>query len=120
MSTIESKSFDSPDEVRAFHAHGEAHVLQMDGRTVIKSTFEPGWRWTEDVKPIAGTDTCQTRHFGYMESGRMKVVMDDGTEIECGPGDLVHIEPGHDAEVLGDEPCVFVDFGDVSNYAKAG
>ena len=120
MASIESKSFDSPDEVRQFHAHGEAHVVNLDGRTVIKSTFEPGWRWSNDVKPIAGTDSCQTRHFGYMESGEMKVVMDDGTELTARPGELVVIEPGHDAEVVGSDPCVFVDFGDVSNYAKSG
>lgn len=120
MPSIESKSFDSPDEVRKFHSHGEAHVLELDGRTVIKSTFEPGWVWSNDVKPIAGTDSCQTRHFGYMESGEMKVVMDDGTELTAKPGELCVIEPGHDAEVVGDAPCVFVDFGDVSNYAKSG
>src|SRR4051812_43380025 len=120
QSSIECKSFDSPDEVRKFEGHGEAHVLQLAGRTVIKSEFEPGWKWSVDLAPIAGTDTCQVRHFGYCESGRMKVKKDDGTEMECGPGELMAIEPGHDAEVVGDAPCVFVDFGDVSNYAKSG
>ena len=119
VASVEVKSFDSPDEVRQFAGHGEAHVIEMAGKTVIRSEFEPGWRWTVDIKPIAGTDTCQTRHFGYCESGRMKVYMDDGTEMECGPGDLVSIEPGHDAEVVSDEPCVFVDFGDVAQYAKS-
>ena len=115
---IEAKSFDSPDEVRKFESHGEAHVVELAGKTVIRSSFEPGWKWSNDVKPIAKTDSCQTRHFGYCQSGRMKVVMDDGTEGEFGPGELVAIEPGHDAEVVGDEPFIFVDFGDVSNYAK--
>ncbi|MFL5895249.1 MAG: cupin domain-containing protein [Thermoleophilaceae bacterium] len=120
MSTIESKSFDSPDETRKFAGHGEAHVVELDGRTVIKSKFEPGWRWSNDIKPIAGTDSCQTRHFGYMISGEMKVVMDDGTERTLRPGELCVIEPGHDAEVVGPSACEFVDFGDVSNYAKSG
>ena len=96
---LEMKSFDSPDEVRKFAGHGEAHVVELHGKTVIRSSFEPGWKWTADVKPIAGTDTCQTRHFGYCVSGRMKVTMDDGSTMECGPGDLIAIEPGHDAEV---------------------
>jgi hypothetical protein len=120
MAGIESKSFASPDETRAFQGHGHAEVLQVNGRTVLRSVFEPGWKWTEDIGPIAGTDRCQTHHFGYCVSGRMKVVMDDGTELVMGPGDLVEIAPGHDAEVVGDETCVFIDFGDVSNYATAG
>lgn len=120
MSNIESKSFDSPDETRPFHDHGQANVLELNGKTVIRSRFEPGWRWSSDVKPIAGTDSCQTRHFGYMVSGHMKVVMDDGTEVTAGPGEMLAIEPGHDAEVVGDEAVEFLDFGDVKNYAKSG
>jgi hypothetical protein len=117
--SIESKSFESPDQTRPFAGHGEARVVELHGKTVIRATYEPGWRWSNDVKPIAGTDTCQVRHFGYIVSGRMKVHMDDGTEAMLEPGELVAIEPGHDAEVVGDEQCVFVDFGDVSEYAKA-
>jgi hypothetical protein len=116
--SIASKSFDSPDEVRRFAGHGEARVVELAGKTVIRSTFEPGWRWSNDLRPIAGTDSCEVRHFGYCVSGRMRIYMNDGSEAECGPGDLITIEPGHDAEVLGDETCVFVDFGDVAQYAK--
>ena len=72
-----------------------------------------------DVKPIAKTDSCQATHMGYVISGRMKVVMNDGTEAEAGPGDVVHIAPGHDAWIVGNEACVMVDFGSsVSQYAK--
>jgi hypothetical protein len=71
-------------------------------------------------KPIAGTDSCKVSHLGYCISGRMKVLMDDGSEGECGPGDVVAIPPGHDAEVVGDEPCVFIDFGEFGDYAKRG
>ena len=117
---MDVRSFDAPEETRQFHAHGHAEVLNVDGKTVIRSVFEPGWRWSDDIKPIAGTDSCQVRHFGYCIAGTMKVVMDDGSEMMLKPGDLAAIEPGHDAEVVGDEACVFVDFGDVSNYAQAG
>lgn len=120
MAGIESKSFDSPEETRQFQGHGHAEVLEMDGKTVLRSVFEPGWHWKDDIGPIAGTETCQTHHFGYCVSGHMKVVMDDGTEMELGPGDLAEIQPGHDAEVVGDEACVFVDFGDVTKYATSG
>lgn len=116
---MEVRNFDSPDETRQFHAHGHAEVLNVEGKTVLRSVFEPGWVWSEDVGPIAGTDSCQVRHFGYCISGQMKVTMDDGTEMMLRPGDLGVIEPGHNAEVVGDEACVFVDWGDVSNYAQA-
>jgi uncharacterized cupin superfamily protein len=118
MGSIELKSFDSPDEVREFEGNGKADVLNIGGRTVGRGTFEPGWKWSENVKPIAGTESCEVSHLGYCVSGRMKVIMDDGSEGECGPGDVVAIPPGHDAEVVGDEPCIFVDFGEFGDYAK--
>ena len=118
MASMEVKSFDSPDEVREFEGNGHADVLQLGGHTVGRGTFEPGWRWSSNVKPIAGTDSCEVSHLGYCVSGRMKVFMDDGSEGECGPGDAVAIPPGHDAEVVGDEPCVFLDFGEFGDYAK--
>jgi hypothetical protein len=120
MAGLEAKSFNAPDETRAFHAHGHAEVLELHGKTVLRSVFEPGWHWKDDVGPIAGTPSCQTHHFGYCISGEMKIVMDDGSELTCGPGDLVEIMPGHDAEVVGNEACVFIDFGDVATYATAG
>ena len=118
MPGLELKNFDSPDEVRPFEGRGEADVVNLGGRVIGRGTFEPGWRWSENVKPIAGTDSCQVSHLGYCLSGRMKVIMDDGTEGECGPGDVIAIPPGHDAEVVGDEPCVFIDFGEYAEYAK--
>jgi hypothetical protein len=118
MANIEVKSFDSPDEVRNFEGKGKADVVNVGGRVIGRGHFEPGWRWSENVKPIAGTDSCQVSHLGYVVSGRMKVQMDDGSEGEVGPGDVVAIPPGHDAEVVGDEPCVLVDFGEFGEYAK--
>jgi hypothetical protein len=108
----------SPDEVRPFVDKGRAQIVNLEGGPVGKGVFEPGWRWSTHVKPIAGTDSCQTAHLGYVLSGRMHVAMDDGTEGEAGPGDVVRIQPGHDAWVVGDEPCVFVDFGQIEHYAK--
>jgi hypothetical protein len=115
---MEVKSFDSPDEVRQFEGNGKADVVMLGGRTVGRGTFEPGWRWSENVKPIAGTDSCQVSHLGYVMSGRMKVMMDDGTEQEVGPGNVVAIPPGHDAEVVGNDACVMLDFGEFGDYAK--
>ena len=108
MAGIEVKSLDAPDETRPFADKGQADVVTIGGGTVLRGTFEPGWRWSDHVKPIAGTEL----------SGRMKVVMDDGTEGEAGPGDVVRIEPGHDAWVVGEETCEAVDFGPSPAYAK--
>jgi Cupin domain len=115
---VSVKRFDHPDEVREFAGHGHVDVLELAGRTVLKGTFEPGWRWSQDLKPIAGTDSCQVSHLGYVVSGRMRILMDDGSRQELAAGDAVAIPPGHDAEVVGDEPCVFLDFGEVAEYAK--
>ena len=120
MVALESKSFDDTDDVRPFAGKGEARVVTLAGSTVSRAHFEPGWRWSENVKPIAGTDSCQSPHFGYVLSGRMHVVMDDGTEADAGPNEIVRIEPGHDAWVVGEEPCEMVDFGISPTYAKSG
>lgn len=120
MVALESKSFDETDDVRPFVGKGEGRFVTLGGSTVARASFEPGWRWSENVRPIAGTDSCESPHFGYVISGRMHVVMDDGTEGEVGPNDLVRIEPGHDAWVVGDESCEMIDFGTSPTYAKRG
>jgi hypothetical protein len=117
VASIESQNIGTPHETRPFQAHGHMDVVTLGDFTLGKGTFEPGWRWSQDVKPIAGTDSCQTRHTGICVSGSMTVRMDDGTEATVGPGDVLLIEPGHDAWVNGDEDCVLYDTG-VAAYAK--
>ena len=112
-----SKNMSSPDETRKFDK-GKLEVAEVDGRMVGRATFEPGWKWSECVKPIAGTDSCQVEHFGYAISGRMTVQFDDGSSLDVGPGDFVHLPAGHDAWIVGDETCVFIDFMGAPNYAK--
>jgi len=118
MPRIEVKTFDKPDQVRQFEGKGFVDVVQLAGRTVLEGHFEPGWRWSANVKPIAGTESCQASHLGYVTSGRMRIQMDDGMEQELTPGEVVAIPPGHDAEVIGDETCVFLDFGEIEHYAE--
>jgi hypothetical protein len=115
---LEIKNIASPDEQRSFADKGGAALVSVDGHPVLYGTFEPGWRWSEHVKPIAGTDDCEATHLLYCLSGRMQVRMDDGAEGEIGPGDVAAIAPHHDAWVVGDEPCVAVDFGGYAQYAK--
>ena len=118
MQGIEVRSFETPDETRPFEGRGAARMVHLAGKPVGLGTFEPGWRWSTNVKPIAGTDTCQVSHFGYVLSGSMRVHMDDGSEQLLTPGQMVAIPPGHDAETVGEETCVFLDFGEVEEYAK--
>jgi Cupin domain len=120
LSDLQAKRFESPDEVREFKANGRVELVNLDSGPVGRGTFEPGWRWSNDVKPMAGTDSCQVSHIGYVVAGRMKVVMDDGQEVEVGPGDAFHMPPGHDAWTVGDEPCVLIDFGGLRGYAQPG
>jgi uncharacterized cupin superfamily protein len=115
---VEVKNFGSPDETRPFEDKGQARLVELAGHTVGEGTFEAGWKWSENVKPIAGTDSCQVAHFGYVLSGSMRVYMDDGSETEINAGDVVAIPPGHDAEVVGPDDCVMIDFGEIGDYAK--
>jgi mannose-6-phosphate isomerase-like protein (cupin superfamily) len=116
--TQEAKNFDSPEEIRRFAAHGQVELVKLATGPVGLGTFEPGWRWSNDVKPLQGTESCQVHHIGYVISGRMKVVGDDGSEVEVGPGDVFDMQPGHDAWTVGDEACVLVDFGGLQGYAS--
>jgi len=84
--------------------------VKLGELAVAKSTFNPGWKWSESVKPMAKTDSCQMHHVGFQISGRLRVKSDDGSEVEYGPGDVYDIHPGHDAWVLGNAPVVMVDF----------
>ncbi|MDE2571493.1 MAG: cupin domain-containing protein [bacterium] len=114
---MERKSFSSPDERRPFDK-GSLEVVNVGGSTIGRGTFQPGFKWSECVKPIAKTHSCEARHLGYMVSGRMKIVMDDGSEMEVAPGEAAFIPAGHDAWVVGKEPCVFIDFSGFAEYAK--
>jgi quercetin dioxygenase-like cupin family protein len=87
-------------------------AVRIGGSEVVRATLQPGWRWSEHVAPIAGTDLCQAPHFQVSLSGRVGVRMADGTEFEVGPGEVVVIPPGHDAWVIGDEPAVGIDWAE--------
>jgi hypothetical protein len=113
----EVKNLDA-GETRTFE-HGAVQLVSVGSVTVGRARLEPGWRWSGDVKPIVGTDSCMVHHKGYGVSGRLHVVMDDGSEFEVGPGDAHDIPPRHDAWVVGDEPYVGVDFSEeIAGYAK--
>ena len=113
----EHKSFKSPDEVRNF-PNGRLEILNVGGAEVGRLILNPGWRWSNDVKPIAKTSSCQAPHFQYHVAGRIAILMDDGTEFVAGPGDVTSLPKGHDAWVVGDEPVIVVDWFGASNYAK--
>ena len=109
MSGLSNKSFDQPDERRT-PPMTQVDVVQLDGATAARLTLQPGWRWSECIKPTAGTESCQVKHLGAVVSGRLHVKHDDGSEATFRPGEAYVISPGHDAWVVGDEPAVAVEF----------
>ena len=113
----EQKSFNNPDEVRTF-PKGKLELVKVGGATIGRAVFEPGWRWATSVQPLVNTKSCEAPHFQYHVAGTLKVLMDDGTELECKAGDVSLLPTGHDAWVIGDEPVVVVDFQGMIDYAK--
>jgi class 3 adenylate cyclase len=118
MGHLQRRRFTDPDDVRTV-PNGRIDVVELDDRVVGRMTYEPGWRWSVDVKPIAATDACQFHHVGVTLSGVLRAQMRDGTELEIGPGDVFEIPPGHDAWVVGDEPWISVDFEAMRAYGRA-
>lgn len=113
------KNFKQPDERREFKAHGHLDVLNFGGElTVGRGVFEPGWRWSVDVKPLANTQSCEVEHLGYCISGSMGIRTNEGKEYRVKAGDTFHFPPGHDAWVDGSEPCVMLDFTGALHYAE--
>ena len=117
MATAGSKNFKKPEEVRTFDK-GKVEVVTLSSSAIGRATFEPGWRWSTCVKPLAKTNSCEAAHLGYQVSGTMRVRMDDGMEWESKAGEVVSVPAGHDAWVVGKEPVVFIDFQGIPDYAK--
>jgi len=117
MPGLEVRGFDAPDETRT-PEKTRVEVVRMAGATAGRFTFQPGWRWSESVRPVAGGTSCQMRHVGVVHQGRLHVLHEDGTEGEMGPGDAYVIEPGHDAWVVGDEAFVGFEFESAETFAR--
>jgi quercetin dioxygenase-like cupin family protein len=113
----ENKTFDQPDETRTFEL-GQVDLVDIAGAQIGRLTLQPGWRWSDHVKPIAGTDLCLAPHFQYQVQGTLRIRMGDGAEIETHTGAVTAVPEGHDAWVVGDEPVVAIDWYGASNYAK--
>lgn len=115
MPRLQRKSFATPDQVRKFPS-GQCDIVALDDTSVGRFVFQPGWRWSKDVKPVAGTQSCQFRHLGYTISGSLEVRMDDGTMLVIKAGEAYEIPPGHDAWVVGDEPWKSIEFASAHHY----
>ena len=116
LAKTEYKNFDKPDEVRTF-PKGRVELVNIGGAMIGRGIFEPGWRWSTSVMPIAKTKSCEAPHFQYHVSGILHVVMDDGTEFDLKPGDISQLPSGHDAWTVGDEAAVVIDFQGMVDYA---
>jgi hypothetical protein len=114
----ELKNFSKPDEVREF-PKGKLELVKIGNATIGRATFQPGWKWSESLQPMVKTSSCEAPHFQYHVSGTIMVKMDDGTVLECKPGDVSLLPMGHDAWVVGNKPAVVVDFQGMLDYAKA-
>jgi hypothetical protein len=117
MSSIEARDFSSPDETRS-PEKTTVELVNIAGGQIGRYTFQPGWRWSECIKPIVKTDSCQVDHLGYVVSGTLHIQHEDGTEESLTPGKVYRIAPGHDAWNSGGEPAVFVEFQGAANYAR--
>ena len=117
VTRLESKSHDAPDESRT-PAKTRVDVVRLDGYTIGRFTFEPGWRWSECIKPVAGTDSCQLSHVGYIVQGQITIRLDDGTERTFTPGQSYTIPPGHDAWVEGDESFIGIEVMSAEQFAN--
>jgi hypothetical protein len=119
MASIETKSMDRPDETRT-PDKTSVSVVHLGEATVGRFTLQPGWRWSDCIKPVAGTDSCQAAHLGYVVSGTIHIAATDGAEADLSAGDAYRLEPGHDAWVVGDEPLVALEFESktAETYAK--
>ena len=113
----ENKTFAEPDETRTFE-RGQVDLVDIAGTQIGRLTLQPGWRWSEHVKPIAGTDLCEAPHFQYHVAGTLRIRMVDGSEFDATAGQITSLPSGHDAWVVGDEDVVVVDWFGASNYAK--
>ena len=113
----QSKSFEQAEERREFD-NGHVDLVEIAGNNVGRIHLDPGWRWSEAVKPIVNTDSCEVAHVGYAISGKLHVVMDDGSEFAINGGEAYEIAPGHDAWVEGDDPYEAVEFESLAEYAK--
>jgi mannose-6-phosphate isomerase-like protein (cupin superfamily) len=113
------KRFDTPDEVRTFDK-GRFELVRLGGMTIGRATYQPGWKWSEDVGPSLGAASCHVEHVGMVVSGCATAAMDDGTAIEMRAGDIFYIPPGHDSWVVGDEPYVSLHFLGADDYAAKG
>ena len=117
MKKAEVKSFAKPDEVRTF-PKGRLELIKVGGATIGRAYFEPGWKWSKSIQPLAKTKSCEAPHFQYHIAGTLRIKMDDGSEFDCKAGDISILPSGHDAWVVGDETAVIVDFQGMVDYAK--
>ncbi len=120
LATIEKmqkKNRSRPDETRSFE-RGKVDLVHVGEVTFGRATLQPGWKWSQCVKPIAKTESCEASHLSYHISGRLRVRMEDGSEQEFGPGDVSFVPPRHDAWVVGPEPVVILDISGMHDYAK--
>ncbi len=117
VSKLQKKSLNSPDELITSEKE-KIELVNLAGFSIARVRLEPGWSWEKYVKPQEKTDSCQVSHTSLILSGRARTIMDDGTVVDSGPGDVAIVPPGHNTLVVGDEPCIVIDFSGIEEYIK--
>ena len=118
LTDYEHKDFAAPDEVRQFDK-GRLELVNIGGGVVGRLVLDPGWRWSESVKPLVGTELCEAPHFQYHVSGTLRIITAEGREFDAAPGAVTSLPSGHDAYVVGEDPVVIVDFFGATHYAES-
>ena len=114
LATMQKGSLDAVEA--DVHGRISKESVALEGVTVTRVTFNPRARWSSDLKPYAGTESCRLPHVAVVLEGALRVVMDDGSEEEFGANDVMLLPPGHDAWAVGDEACVFIEFSRGNDY----
>ncbi len=118
VSRLETRQMETPDELREL-PKTRIEIVELLGRKLMRVTFEPGWKWSECIRPTVATSSCQAAHLNYVISGTMHVVLDTGESFDMSAGSSAAIPPGHNAWVVGDAPCIMLDFEAGDRYGKA-
>ncbi len=115
--TLMKKSLNSPDQIKHL-GKGKVEIVDLEGSMIGRVTLKPGWRWSHDARPVLGTQSCFSHHNQYILSGRLMILMEDGNQMELQAGDAAVIPSGHDSWVIGDEPCILIDFTGAEAFSQ--
>jgi len=115
MADRRAKNLAKPDRIVTYENLVQ-EMVDIGDLTVGRLVLQPGWRWSEHVRPHVGGEWCKGRHVGIVLSGRLGITFSDGSTMEIGPNEAFDIPPDHDGYTIGDEPCVQIEWGGLTAF----